>query len=616
MILVFRPLLLLLALWTPSHSVATAATPPAQALQRWRKAVGSAKVQSVVLRGGLKESSLEGRIEISLEGRARKRVTTYGTRVQEDVLGSGKAWRRDWNGQVEELFGRDVTDAVTVAAIESFLFRGTLDALDPDAAETREDGAIRFHPPGGVPFDLYLDAASGLPLRAVRQVKHETVELSFADWRRVGGLKVPFSIQEGEDSAIVLEEVRPSRKPAGVAFTRPQDGPPDRRFAEGTQALAIPFNFENEHVMVKGRVDDAGPLWFMIDTGAAVSVVNKKRLEEMGLRAIGSGSILGGGGSADFAYADVPRFQLGGAALLGQRVGVMDLSGLERIYGMPMGGILGYDFMSRFVVRVDYDKSTVDLLDPHGFRYEGPGRRVPFVMQGERPYLTATVTVPNAPPLTAELVVDSGAAGTVNLNSPFVRDNRLLELARKTPAGKPNTFAGSEKEFFAQTSVPGKLAGFTLPPYQLKEVPVSLMVQTTGAYASAHYAGVVGQGVLQRFNQVYDYAESTMILEPRGDPAQPFPPHRSFGATLLADGPQYTTFTVTGVTPKTPAEGAGLKKGDVITAVDGRPASALRLADVRQLLLEDGAHRVLEVRRGEETVTLDFTVSVLTAKDE
>ena len=56
--------------------------------------------------------------------------------------------------------------------------------------------------------------------------------------------------------------------------------------------------------------------------------------------------------------------------------------------------------------------------------------------------------------------------------------------------------------------------------------------------------------------------------------------------------------------------------GDVVTAVDGKPASELRLADVRRLLLEDGVHRVLDVRRGGETVTLDFTVAVLTAKDE
>ncbi|HET9299856.1 MAG TPA: aspartyl protease family protein [Candidatus Polarisedimenticolaceae bacterium] len=607
-------LVLLLAV---SPVAVAAGTPSQQALQKWRKAVGSAKVQSVVLRGGFKETGFQGKVDTWLDGKARKRVTTYeGARFQEDVLVGGEAWRKDWNGHVEELVGRDLTDAVTVAAIESFLYRGALDGLDPASAEAGEDGAIRFHPKGGVPVDLSFDAASGLPRKAVRKVKHATVEQVFSDWRPVGGLKVPFAIHEGEDSATVLDEVLPSRKPAAVAFTRPQDGAPDHRFAEGSQALAIPFNFENEHVMVKGRINDAGPLWFMIDTGAAVSVVNKTRLEEMGLRSIGSTSILGGGGETGFAYADVPRLQVGGASLLRQRVGVMDLSGLERLYGMAMGGILGYDFVSRFVVRVNYDTSTVDLLDPKEFVYRGSGTPVPFVMQGERPYATATLTVPDGPPMTAELVVDSGAAGTVNLNTPFVQENHLLERARKTPAGKPSTFAGSEKEFFAQSIVSGKLTGFALPPFTLKDVPVSLMVQTSGAYASAHYAGVIGQGVLQRFNQVYDYGRSTMILEPREDLAKPFPPRRGFGVTLLADGPDYTTFTVTGVTPKTPAEAAGLKKGDVVTAVDGKPASELRLADVRRLLLEDGAHRVLDVRRGEETVTLDFTVAVLTAKDE
>ena len=55
---------------------------------------------------------------------------------------------------------------------------------------------------------------------------------------------------------------------------------------------------------------------------------------------------------------------------------------------------------------------------------------------------------------------------------------------------------------------------------------------------------------------------------------------------------------MTGVTPKTPAEAAGLKKGEVVTSVDGKSASELRLADVRRLLLEDGAHRVLEVSAG------------------
>lgn len=210
---------------------------------------------------------------------------------------------------------------------------------------------------------------------------------------------------------------------------------------------------------------------------------------------------------------------------------------------------------------------------------------------------------------------DSGAAGALNLNTPFVEEHRLLERARKTPARAPNTFAGSEKEFFAQTSLPGKLAGFTLGSVELKDLPATLMVQKTGAYAHKSYAGVFGQGILQRFDAVYDYRGRVLVLTPRGDAAAPFTARRSFGVTFLSGGPDYTIFTVTAVTAGTPAEAAGLKKGDVVTAVDGNPARELSLHDVRQSLLEDGAHRVLEVLRGEETVTLDFTVKVLTAKD-
>ena len=78
---------------------------------------------------------------------------------------------------------------------------------------------------------------------------------------------------------------------------------------------------------------------------------------------------------------------------------------------------------------------------------------------------------------------DSGAAGALNLNTPFVEEHRLLERARKTPARAPNTFAGSEKEFFAQTSLPGKLAGFTLGERVVRGVEQGYALDAVGRMA-------------------------------------------------------------------------------------------------------------------------------------
>ena len=68
---------------------------------------------------------------------------------------------------------------------------------------------------------------------------------------------------------------------------------------------------------------------------------------------------------------------------------------------------------------------------------------------------------------------------------------------------------------------------------------------------------------------------------------------------------------MTGVRKDSPAEAAGLQKDDVIAAVDGKPASELRLADIRRLLTEDGAHRVLEIRRADQLLTIATDVKLV-----
>jgi hypothetical protein len=53
----------------------------------------------------------------------------------------------------------------------------------------------------------------------------------------------------------------------------------------------------------------------------------------------------------------------------------------------------------------------------------------------------------------------------------------------------------------------------------------------------------------------------------------------------------------------------------VITAVDGKPASAIRLAELRKLLTTEASQHALEVRRGEETLRLDAVVKLVSLDD-
>jgi S1-C subfamily serine protease len=70
------------------------------------------------------------------------------------------------------------------------------------------------------------------------------------------------------------------------------------------------------------------------------------------------------------------------------------------------------------------------------------------------------------------------------------------------------------------------------------------------------------------------------------------------------------------VSSGTTADSAGFVKGDVIAALDGKPASAWRLASLRAALAEEGTRHRAEIQRGTgATVPLEFTVHLVSIED-
>jgi len=81
-------------------------------------------------------------------------------------------------------------------------------------------------------------------------------------------------------------------------------------------------------------------------------------------------------------------------------------------------------------------------------------------------------------------------------------------------------------------------------------------------------AGNLGAGILTRFRVIFDYAHDCLWLEPRpGTDILPFERNRSGLLTDRREGALEVLF----VAPGSPAEAAGWKTGERITAVDGMP---------------------------------------------
>jgi len=130
---------------------------------------------------------------------------------------------------------------------------------------------------------------------------------------------------------------------------------------------------------------------------------------------------------------------------------------------------------------------------------------------------------------------------------------------------------------------------------------VEVYATNRGAGGGTVLAGMIGNDILRRFRVTFDCPHKQIVLVPDSLRDMPF----EVDMSGLGFGPSYRIFSVA---PGSIAEKAGLKVGDVITKLDGKPVAQYGLAGAHDQLMRDGAKCEVEVHRREETIraTLDL----------
>jgi predicted metalloprotease with PDZ domain len=136
---------------------------------------------------------------------------------------------------------------------------------------------------------------------------------------------------------------------------------------------------------------------------------------------------------------------------------------------------------------------------------------------------------------------------------------------------------------------------------------ILLSEDTSEAASSSDFDGLIGAEFLSRFTVTYDYSRRQMFLDPNGLFGQAVPVDGS-GVRLKARGADFRTFEISHIIQNSPASEAGLRVGDIIRAIDGRPASEFTREHIRSLFKQDGKECVLEVLRAKKR--LQFTLKL------
>jgi hypothetical protein len=220
-------------------------------------------------------------------------------------------------------------------------------------------------------------------------------------------------------------------------------------------------------------------------------------------------------------------------------------------------GVLGYDFISRFVTEVDYDAGTLTLHDPKTFTYSGTGKAIPITLAGAIPVVKAKLD----DQYEGEFRVDVGSGSTVDLHGPFARKHTLDRKLGKTVPIVGGGFGGSF------TSQLGRMKKLEIGPFTWNDPLVILSGAQSGGLASEDYAGNIGNEVLDRFKCTFDYEHRMLYLEP----GKGYGKRDRFSRAGVLLARYGDTIKAMQVLPGSAAAAAGIVEGDEVVALDGKP---------------------------------------------
>lgn len=350
------------------------------------------------------------------------------------------------------------------------------------------------------------------------------------------------------------------------------NGVPTAATAAGA-AISSPFKLIDNRVFVSARLDGQGPYSFLLDTGADGWTVSAKLAHRLALGQGRAEQIAGVGEAQETVHDLVLRgMNVAGLRFVDQPAVSEDFSSLNQVIGFQhFDGIAGKPVFDRYVVDLDFARSRVRFSRPREYPLRSDAMLIPFKFY-EKVIPIVRGEIAGAKGL---FVVDLGDRSSLTLFGPFWRAHHLQRLLGPGIIALTGYGVGGP--------VKGELVrvrDFLMAGIHVRGVIARLSLQKAGVFGTSAIAGSIGTGILKRFNVTFDYRGRRIAFyrEPGRDVAD------AADRSGLWLGRRAKKFEVFDVVPKSPADLAGIKVGDIVTAVDGIRTERLNLFAVREEL--------------------------------
>ncbi len=356
---------------------------------------------------------------------------------------------------------------------------------------------------------------------------------------------------------------------------------PGFEFITGRSSVSIPVKTFHNLVILPLQINNGPVLNFILDTGVNNTILTEPLIAHtLGLEGDKLVYILGLGGEGLVEAMKIKDISIQIDGIEGSNLDLLvipaDVLALSEIFGFPVHGIIGYDLLKDFPVRVNYTNNSLRIYSDSDYRIGRRSNVIPFELVNNKPYIDAKIKGTADTILTLPLLVDLGASHTLYLNNKYDFISEGETILSYLGQGISGAMLGEEG--------------------RLKKVKLSddiVIEKTIVAYPDPEqmwlekldipWEGLIGGSILSRFHITIDYPSERLVLRKNHKFNRPFNSNMS-GLEIVAEGRNYRRFIVSYVRPGSPAYEAGVKPGDRILSINRKKAFEITLQDVFDIL--------------------------------
>jgi predicted aspartyl protease len=338
--------------------------------------------------------------------------------------------------------------------------------------------------------------------------------------------------------------------------------PPSRRLT------AVPLKtLSGGVVLIKAAVNNyPDSLNFILDTGSGGISLDSTTCIELNIPLAPSDKTIRGiGGIRNVKFLYNAKLHLPGLSVDSLNFHVNDYEILTSVYGIKIDGIIGYSFLSRYIVKLNYDTMLMEIFTPGELKYPRGGHLL-------RPLLASipiqTLNFKDKDKFQNRFYFDTGAGLSFLLSEDYIRDSGILKNKKKLPLVTQAEGLGGKMTMRLTT-----IQEVRLGPYKFKNVPTFLFDDDYNVTSYPFLGGLIGNDLLRRFNIILNYKKREIHIIPNRSFNEAFDYAYTGLGVYYVDG----KVMVEDVVKDSPGEEGGFMPGDVILGINNNYSNNIQV---------------------------------------